>query len=39
MMAGRDVLQVVDTTGAGDAFCAGFLYDYVVNHDIQSALR
>ena len=30
--------DVVDTTGAGDAFCAGFLAEWTVNGDAESAL-
>ncbi len=31
--------DVVDTTGAGDAFCAGFLADWTRTGDVESALR
>lgn len=31
--------RVVDATGAGDAFIAGFLIDWLLNKDISSALR
>jgi sugar/nucleoside kinase (ribokinase family) len=30
--------EVVDTTGAGDAFCAGFLREWTVNGDAKQAL-
>ncbi|HEY1530658.1 MAG TPA: PfkB family carbohydrate kinase [Galbitalea sp.] len=29
--------KTVDPTGAGDAFCAGFLADWIVSHDAHSA--
>lgn len=32
-------MQVVDTTGAGDAFSAGFLYVWKATGDVQTALR
>lgn len=33
------VRDVVDTTGCGDAWRAGFLYDYVRNHNVQQAMN
>lgn len=31
--------RVVDTTGAGDAFSAGFLYGFINNHPLQVCLK
>jgi ribokinase len=31
-------VQVVDTTGAGDAFCAGFLVNYLETKDLQDSM-
>lgn len=31
--------QVVDTTGAGDSFSAGFLFVWKATGDVQAALR
>ncbi|MFQ6064081.1 MAG: carbohydrate kinase family protein [Candidatus Bathyarchaeia archaeon] len=32
-------VEVVDTTGAGDAFCAGFLYGLIKNRDLRECGR
>ena len=32
-------VNVIDTTGAGDSFNAGFIYGYLVSRDINTALR
>ena len=32
-------VKVVDTTGAGDAFCAGFLYGVIKNRDLYECGR
>jgi len=37
--AAQPVRQVIDTTGAGDAFAAGFLGHYCQSSDIDSALK
>lgn len=34
-----DNVHVVDTTGAGDAFLAGYLVTFLQTHDIQESLR
>ncbi len=34
-----DALPVVDPTGAGDAFCAGFLNEWVASSDVQRATK
>lgn len=31
--------EAVDTTGAGDTFCAGLIFDYLKNRDLKSAIR
>ena len=33
------IVDVVDTTGAGDAFAGGFIIDWIVNSDMSSALH
>jgi len=33
-----EVPRVVDTTGAGDTFAAGFLREYCVSHDVERSL-
>ena len=32
-------VNVIDTTGAGDSFNAGFIYGYLVSRDINTALK
>ncbi|MFX0015177.1 MAG: carbohydrate kinase family protein [Promethearchaeota archaeon] len=34
-----DQVSVVDTTGAGDGFCAGFIASYLSKQDIEEAIR
>lgn len=35
----KKIQKVIDTTGCGDAFQAGFVVDYLNKHDIQQALK
>ena len=35
----KPIEKVIDTTGAGDAFAAGFLSDYVHQRSVQNALE
>lgn len=32
-------VETVDTTGAGDAFCAGFIYGYISEYTIEDCLK
>ena len=32
-------MDVVDTTGAGDAFAAAFIVEWLASHDVEAALR
>src|SRR5690606_14123066 len=38
-VAAEPVEEVVDTTGAGDLFAAGFLYGHARGRDLRTALR
>lgn len=35
----RDKIQILNTTGAGDAMCAGFVYSMYNNYSMQKAVR
>ncbi len=39
VQAATRVSKVVDTTGAGDAYCAGFLYGWVNDRSLQTCAR
>ncbi|MAD91557.1 MAG: adenosine kinase [Gammaproteobacteria bacterium] len=34
-----DVKEIIDTTGAGDAYAAGFLFGFVNNHDLSECAK
>lgn len=38
-VAGHDVDKVVDTTGAGDLYAAGFLYGYTQDKDLETCAK
>ena len=39
VQAATPVKQLVDTTGAGDAYCAGFLYGWATDQSLQECAR
>jgi sugar/nucleoside kinase (ribokinase family) len=39
VQAATPVEQVIDTTGAGDAYCAGFLYGWVHDKSLAECAR
>lgn len=39
VQAATPVKKLVDTTGAGDAYCAGFLYGWVTDESLQECAR
>jgi sugar/nucleoside kinase (ribokinase family) len=39
VQAATPVEQIVDTTGAGDAYCAGFLFGWVNDRSLEECAR